>query len=293
MLHPAATPETPGPYSRNDLLDGLRTSGVRAGDTLMVHAAISSVGWTTGGGVALVQALRDAVGTTGTLVVPAFTTYLTDPATWVQRPVPRDWWPTVREAMIAFDPDLHPAQPPLGRLPELVRSLPGARRSAHPLYSFAAAGPRADAVLARHALPFGMGSHSPLAALCRGDAKVLMIGVGWDRCTVLHLSEHLTAYPGRRSHRMDIPRSTPSGPTRWEPSRQLVMYEGDYGAIGTEATRCGLAVRGHIGAARTLLAPAADLVDLGCTWLARNRDLSGWRVAANMTGVSEAPAGAL
>lgn len=293
MLHPAATPDTPGPFSRDDLLDGLRAGGVRAGDTLMVHAAISSVGWTTGGGVALVQALQDAVGRTGTLVVPAFTTYLTDPATWVQRPVPADWWPTVRASMVAFDPDLHPAQPRLGRLPELVRSLPGARRSAHPLYSFVAAGPDAEEIVARHDLAFGMGAHSPLAALCRSGAKVLLIGVGWDKCTLLHLSEHLTPYPGRRSHRMDIPRAGASGSTYWEPSRQLVMYEGDYEAVGAEAARCGLVVRGRVGAARTLLAPAADLVDLGCTWLARHRNLSGWGVAPNMTGVSEAPTGAL
>ena len=71
------------------------------------------------------------------------------------------------------------------------------------------------------------------------------------------------------------------------------MYEGDYEAVGAEAARCGLVVEGHVGAAPTLLAPARDLVDLGCTWLGLHRDLSGWNVAANMTGVGGAPTGAL
>ncbi|WP_331742143.1 AAC(3) family N-acetyltransferase (plasmid) [Streptomyces sp. NBC_00876] len=293
MLHPAAGPETPGPYSRGDLVNGLRDSGVAEGDVVMVHAAISSLGWTAGGGVALVQALREVVGRSGTLVVAAFTTYLTDPMTWVERPVPPSWWPRVRQSMVPFDPALHPAQPKLGRLPEVVRSLPGARRSPHPLYSFVASGPAARSVLTSHPMGYGLGARSPLAALCRASAKVLMIGVGWDKCTVLHLAEHLTPYPGRRSHRMDVPRPAPGGATQWEPSVQLVMYEGDYADIGAEATRAGLVRSGRVGAAPVLLVPAAELVDLGSAWLARHRDLSGWLVAPNMTGVTEAPATAL
>ncbi|MFE0511307.1 aminoglycoside N(3)-acetyltransferase [Streptomyces sp. NPDC058964] len=293
MLHPAAGPQTPGPYSRADLAAGLRALAIAEGDTVLVHISISALGWTAGGGVTLVRALRDAVGPDGTLVVPTFTTYLTDPATWVQRPVPRTWWPQVRASLPEFDPAVHPAQPRLGRFPEVVRSLPGSRRSGHPLYSFAAQGPAAREILGTHPLPYGLGANSPLAGLCRARAKVLLLGVGWDKATILHLAEHLTPYPGRRSHRMAVPRETAGGAVRWEPSDQLVMYEGDYGHIGAAATRAGLVTEGPVGAARALVCPAPELVDLGCAWLPRHRDLSGWRVAPNMTGVAAAPAAAL
>jgi aminoglycoside 3-N-acetyltransferase len=293
MLHPAADSDTPGPYGRRDLAEGLRALGVARGDVVMVHTSLSALGWTTGGPVTLLHALREAVGEPGTLVVPAFTTYLTDPATWVQRPVPRTWWPRIRESLPPFDPDLHPVQPRLGRFPEFVRTLPGARRSAHPLYSLAAAGPAAGALLADHPLPYGMGGRSPLAALARTDAKVLMIGVGWDKCTVLHLAEHLTPYPGRRVHRMHVPSAGQDGSTVWQASDQLVMYEGDYAHIGAEAARTGLVREGPLAAAGALLCPVAALVDLARAWMERHRDLSGWGVAPNMTGVREAPVTAL
>ena len=47
--------------------------GVRAGDILLVHTSVKALGWIPGGPLAVVQALRDAVGESGTLVVPTQT----------------------------------------------------------------------------------------------------------------------------------------------------------------------------------------------------------------------------
>ncbi|MFD8221212.1 hypothetical protein ACFV2U_48090 [Streptomyces sp. NPDC059697] len=72
-----------------------------------------------------------------------------------------------------------------------------------------------------------------------------------------------------------------------------VKYEGDYAHIGAEAARTGLVREGPLAGA--LLRPVAALVDLtsASAWMERHRDLSGWGVAQNMTGVREAPATAL
>lgn len=273
MLHPAAGPDTPGPFMPHGLAEDLAALGVSAGDVVIAHVSISSIGWTVGGGVGLLRAVRRAVGPTGTVLVPAFTTYLNDPSTWVNRSVPADWWPAVRDALPPFDPALHAAQPGLGRFPEVVRSAADAHRSCHPLYSFAGAGSRAAELLAGDALSYGMGVRSPLAAIADAGGKVLLLGAGWDRCSMLHLCEHRTPFAGRLRHTVSVPVGVDEGRTTWRDTHQLVMYEGDFAAIGAAAEAAGIAARGRVGAASAVLCPADSLVDLGCRWLAEHRDL--------------------
>jgi aminoglycoside 3-N-acetyltransferase len=259
MLHPAADLDTPGPFRPTDLATDLADLGLRSGDLVMVHASIRSIGWVVGGGVGLLLALREVLGESGTVVVPTFTTYLNDPSTWVGRPVPDQWWHTVRDALPAFDPTLHACQPGMGKFPELVRTA-GARRSAHPLYSLAALGPHGEQLFTGTELSYGLGQTSPLANFTASDGKVLLIGVGWDKCTVLHLSEHLTDYPGRRRHAIDVPVSTVAGKTVWRETEQLVMWEGDFAAVGTKVAAAGHARPGRVGAAPALLTAAKPLV---------------------------------
>jgi aminoglycoside 3-N-acetyltransferase len=272
MLHSAADSTVAGPFAPRQLADELARLGLATGDVVIAHLSIRSVGWIIGGGVGLLAAIRLAIGESGTLVVPTFTTYLNDPSSWVNRPVPREWWPAVRDGLPPFDPALHAAQPGLGRFPELVRRIPDARRSTHPLYSFAAAGRQAGALTGRHELAYGMGIRSPLAPVAE-TGKVLLIGVGWDRCSLLHLCEHRTPYPGRRRHVVRVPTDACDGVTGWRDTDQLVMFEGDFGAIGEQAERAGIARRGAVGVASCVLCPAADLVALGGKWMAAHRDL--------------------
>lgn len=289
MLHSRAEPETPGPFSRVELARDFTELGLAPGDTVMVHASVGSVGWISGGAVALFQALRDAVGPRGTVVVPAFTTYLSDPASWVRRSVPRQWWPAVRASLPPFDPDLHAAQPGLGRFPEVVRSAAGRVRSAHPVYSLAAAGAGAGPLLAEHPLDWGLGADSPLVGLLTVRAKVLLLGVGWDKCTLLHLSEHLTPYPGRRAHHLSVPVDD-TGVTRWVESRQLVFYEGDFPAIGAHAERHGAVRRGLVGRATARLCDAVSLVSAANDWLREHRDLTHAVLPDYLREVAPAPA---
>src|SRR3954467_14233779 len=78
--------------------------GVRPGDVLLVHASLRALGWVVGDATAVVQALLDAVGPTGTVAVPTQTPDNRDPSRWSHRPVPEPWWPTIREHLPAFDP---------------------------------------------------------------------------------------------------------------------------------------------------------------------------------------------
>ena len=85
------------PRTRSSLLADLQQLGMRPGVTLMVHASLSSLGWVAGGPVAVIQALLDAVGEGGTLVMPSFTGDLTEPSYWQHPPVPEHWQQIIRD----------------------------------------------------------------------------------------------------------------------------------------------------------------------------------------------------
>src|SRR3954471_17749092 len=154
-MEAGAVARSRAPVKRASLGADLVRLGVRRGSVLLVHTSMSALGWVCGGAQTVVEALLDAVGKEGTLVVPTHTNGNSAPADWENPPVPEAWWPVVREHLPAFDPARSPSV--LGAVPELVRSWPGARRSDHPQYSFAAVGPTAERVCAGHRLHSGLG----------------------------------------------------------------------------------------------------------------------------------------
>ena len=56
--------------TKAEIVDGLSKLGVKAGDILMVHSALSSLGWVEGGADTVIDALIEAVGPGGTIAMP-------------------------------------------------------------------------------------------------------------------------------------------------------------------------------------------------------------------------------
>jgi aminoglycoside 3-N-acetyltransferase len=255
------------PVTQAGLADDLRRLGVRPGSVLLVHTSLSALGWVCGGAQAVVGALLDALGPAGTLVVPTHSNSNSEPSEWQNPPVPEAWWPVIRAEMPAFDPARTPSGW-MGAVPELVRTWPGARRSDHPHYSFAALGPAAEQVTAGHELTSGLGERSPLARVHDLDGDVLLLGAGHDSNTSLHLAEYRIANPRRGESGAAMLRD---GRREWVTWEDVIGDEADFDRIGAAFDATGKVTVGPAGNGEARLMNQRELVAFGVAWMAENR----------------------
>lgn len=254
------------PRTRDSLAHDLRALGLESGDVVLVHSSLRSLGWVCGGAVAVVQALRDALGPDGTLVVPTQTMVNSDPKLWSRPPVPESWWPVIRDTMPAFDPRITPSVK-LGVIPEIVRTWPGAVRSNHPHTSFAALGPAAGELMAEHRLDSQLGEASPLAALERAGAKVLLLGVGFDSCTAFHLAEYRVENPTLMEFGCAM--LDDQGNRVWRTYVDVATNSDRFGELGTSYLDTGTVTTGQVGDATCHLFPVDKAVAHALGWLRR------------------------
>ncbi|MFI6702405.1 aminoglycoside N(3)-acetyltransferase [Streptomyces sp. NPDC050509] len=252
--------------TRGSLAADLREVGLRSGETVLVHSSLSSLGWVCGGPIAVVQALLDVLGDDGTLVVPTQSGDNSDPAGWVNPPVPEAWWADIRASMPAYDARTTPTRG-VGVIPETVRNWPGAVRSAHPQTSFAAVGPRAAAIVDGHALDCRLGERSPLARLEEAGARILMLVAGYEACTAFHLAEYRIAAPQVDN---SFAVMTPQG-RRWVTVPDTAITDSGFDELGSSFEEECPVVRGNVGAAEARLFSLTDAVAYAETWLAERR----------------------
>ncbi len=256
-------------HPRRALASHLAALGVRPGATLLVHSSVKALGFVPGGTVAVAQALQDAVGPGGTLVVPTQTGDNSDPAGWRNPPVPEAWWPVIRAETPAFDPVLTPGRG-MGALAEQLRTWPGAVRSGHPTTSFAAVGARAAEIVAVHDLDSQCGERSPLATLERVGAQVLLLGATFGSCTCFHLAEYRVPHAAQRRQLagavLDV-----DGARAWVTWADLDVDEGDFDRIGSAFVDSGAVSTGRVGDATSHLFGLGAAVAFAASWMADNR----------------------
>lgn len=246
---------------RRDLL-----AAVGDAEVLVLHSAARAVGPVAGGAESIARALLDVcVGRT--LMVPTFTSFRTDPSTWVAPPAPEDRFDAIRDELPLFDPDWSPPWG-MGRLVDLVWRAPGAVRSFHPVESVAAIGPKAEHLVRPHPLDDPMGPRSPWARLCELDATVVLLGVGLDRCSLLHHAERMAEVPY-----VDVSYAMPialDGDRTWiEVTSGNNCSEG-FPRLEPTLRRAGLVRDVLVGEARTMVLSARSLVEQARLALARD-----------------------
>ncbi|MDE2743386.1 MAG: AAC(3) family N-acetyltransferase [Gemmatimonadota bacterium] len=264
--------KTEVPATVESLQADLRALGVKPGMVVLVHSSLSAMGWVCGGAVAVIAALQEVLGSTGTLVMPAHSPDLTEPSGWESPPVPESWWPVIRENMPAYDPELTPTRS-MGIIAETFRKQRGVLRSAHPQVSFCACGPQASRITDNHALAFGMGEHSPLARIYDLHGFILLLGVDHGNNTSMHLAEHRATFRTKRVIQQGAPIST-SDSRRWATFEDVDIDSSDFDRIGEDFLRSeeGHGVRrGRVGLADCQLMPQRDVVDFTVGWLEENR----------------------
>ncbi len=234
---------TPGRVGYRDLVRGLREAGLTRHSRVVVHSSLSAFGQVAGGAATVVGALTAVCRT---VVVPAFT-YQTLVMPQVGPELNGTDYGTDGNYVPEFwRPDL-PAHAEMGVIPNTLLRHWAAKRSSHPVLSFAAVGPDADELLAGQTLddPF-----APLAWLAEHGGDVLLLGVTHRVNTAIHLAE-------RRAGRRQF--------VRWALTPQKIVelvWPNDSSGFDAIAEAVNpFVVRGQIGLANVQRIPAARLVE--------------------------------
>jgi aminoglycoside 3-N-acetyltransferase len=228
----------------------------------MVHSSLRSMGWVLGGPTTVVRVLLDEIGEEGTLVMPAATPHCSDPADWTDIKVPDIWLEEVRNQLPIFDPKTTPTS--LGAIPETFRTWPGTIRSNHPLESICAYGALASDITSEHPVAFSEGRGGPFEKLYDLGSWILLIGVGFNRCTALHFAESLVS----RRRVMDVRFPLLDNGRRVWLDVQNVADDNDahFPLIGQKYLATKGAKLGLIGAANSMLFPMRSLVDFAVAY---------------------------
>jgi aminoglycoside 3-N-acetyltransferase len=150
-----------------ELIRQLLELGVEPGGVLVVHTAFSRVAPVEGGPLGLIEAMQTALGTSGTLVMPSMGD----------------------DDDLPFDARETPCIG-MGLVADSFWRMPGVMRSDSP-HAFAARGPRAADITAPHPLDVPHGLDSPVGRVYQLDGQVLLLGVGHDADTTIHLAENM------------------------------------------------------------------------------------------------------
>jgi aminoglycoside 3-N-acetyltransferase len=218
-----------------------------------------------GGAQTLLDALLDVVGPRGTIMG-----YV-------------DWdgqddvegHPELREHARPFDPATSRSVRDNGWFPEMLRTTPGAFRSANPGASMAAIGAQAQWLTADHKLDYGYGPDTPLSRLVEADGKTLIIGATLDHMTLLHHAEHLAEFAPKRIRRYETPMLI-DGKVVWRKFEEFDtsdppdgMADDYFATIVEDFLATGKGKRGTLGAAPSVLVKAREIVPFAVSWIER------------------------
>ena len=233
-----------------DIRQGIKELGL-SGQSLCVHASLRSLGRVDGGPNAVIDAV---LAEDCTMLVPTFSHgYDVPPPTgwrlerngvdaghpWLTAGVGRTYTPDSIEIDIED----------MGAIPAKMLERPDRIRGNHPTCSFAAVGPQARELIGVQE-PLDM--LAPLRALVEAGGSVALMGVGFNRMTLLHLAEKQA---GRNLFR------------RWAngPDGQPMEIEVSGCSVGFEKfvpVLAPLVKRTWVGQSRWMALPAAQTLSL-------------------------------
>jgi len=229
----------------------------------MVHSSLGKIGYVLGGAQAVVHALIEVLGRDGTLVMPAFSPEVSDPAAWSDHALGEDELKLAQDHVPAFDAAVTPTS--MGIIAETFRNWPDVLRSAHPQVSVTARGPLAERIVVPHAYAWGQGAGSPFERLYDLNATLLLLGVGFNRATFLHFAESRVPHGRRKTRRIPIDED---GVRIWCSVPDVGDDLGTYfPRVGAEFSKAGQVSTGLVGQAQSMLTSSRAVVDFATDFL--------------------------
>jgi aminoglycoside N3'-acetyltransferase len=242
-----------------------------SGQPICIHCSLASHGLAEGGASTIIGAV---LAESCTILVPTFSWdafAVSAPPAWC---LDRSGWPpgglhpwsdvafiesAAHRQGRAFSPEANSLDRDMDALPAAVLSLPQRLRGNHLLNSFAAVGPLARSLVDRQTR---LDVWTPLRALAQAHGSVLLMGVGLNRMSLLHLAEHMAGRwaIGREGHPIEmevgscsegfgqlqpmlapIRRATSVGPGMWQVFPATETLESASSATRSEPrmTHCG------------------------------------------------------
>lgn len=249
--------------TKGDIVEGLVELGVSRGGLLFVHSSLSAIGEVDGGADAVVDALLEALGPEGTLVVPTFTyADLHD-------------YPDSIDPRWIFDPKT--TRSGMGAITNAARMRDGALRSVHLWHSVAAVGPLARTVVTGNGRTWASAwdANSPMAWVFDNGGAILMLGVPYQNLTAVHVWEVEFEVDYRET--FYVTRRTPLTDDTLAPLASMVHARkdwhpgSDFNRMGERMEEAGLVGIGHVGNAVTRLFTAADAHEMARTMYAEDK----------------------
>jgi aminoglycoside 3-N-acetyltransferase len=220
-------------FTTEQLIQQLHALDVASGSVLLVHTSFRYVRPVERGPAGLIEALRQALGPEGTLVMPS----MTDDDDRV------------------FDAGSTSCEG-LGIVANTFWRMPGVLRSDNP-HAFAAIGPRAGQIVAAHPVDVPHGLDSPVGRVYELDGQALLLGLGHDANTTVHLAESMAGVRYRRPKHVTIMRN--GAPERFDYA-EIDHCCQNFTLVGEWLSERALERTGVVGHARARLARSRDVV---------------------------------
>ena len=189
-------------YSIEKLADDFRKLGVRAADTVMLHASVRAVGEIAGGPDQIHLALKSVLTSEGTLMMYASCPRYYDEVG--RGNLTKEQQREVREKLPAFDPLTARSARDNGTLVEFLRTYPDSKVNRH-VVRFVFWGKQTEYLMSSQPWNYAFGSDSPLERFLMLDGKIVLLGCDHDAVTFLHYIEHVADIPGKRIARYQVP----------------------------------------------------------------------------------------
>lgn len=255
--------------TKEEIITELKNVGLEKNDVVIVHSSLKSMGYVCGGAQAVIEALITTVGCEGSIMMPTQSWKNLDPEEGVHWDADEAEWQIIRDHWPAYDKYITPTNT-MGAVAEMFRTWPGSVRSDHPARSVCAWGKYAEYLTKDHTLSNIFGDGSPISRLYDLDAKVLLLGVGYDKNTSIHLADERADYPGKH-HCIEHSAVLENGVRVWKEYSTLYVDGEDFVEIGADFEKEGRVNQGKIGNAVIKLMRQRDIVDYAVKWIEKNR----------------------